>query len=77
MLCDFLLVHPDRFVFTTQPLPCELTFISKNIFQFQPAKILPTKATEKNNHVSKKTLFCKVDGCSVLKIPYQYEFSMP
>ena len=44
VLCDFLLVH--RFVFTTQCLPCELTFISNNIF-FSPRRFCRPRRQKK------------------------------
>ena len=62
-------------VFTTQRfVPCELTFISKSVFLSCRKFCRPRR--KKNNIISKKTLFCRVVGFSVLKTPHRYNLFM-
>ena len=70
--CSLWFFVSSSFVFTTQRLPCELTFISKSVFSWRRF-CLPRR--QKNSIISKKPLFSRVDVFSVLKIPQRYNYS--
>ena len=63
-------------VFTTQRfVPCELTFISQSSVFLSCRKFCRPRR-KKNNIISKKTLFYRVVGFSVLKTPHRYNLFM-
>ena len=71
--CSLWFFVSSSFIFTTQRIPCELTFISKSVFLNWRRFYRPGRW--RNNSISKKTLFCRVVE-DTLKPPHRYNFFM-